>query len=56
MKGMSKKGIMIALGYPAPSFTPDLGSDVWRYWNSRFIKCNIIFKNGKVESISRRDE
>jgi hypothetical protein len=55
IKGMSRKGIMISLGYPAPSFTPVLDSDVWHYWNSRFIKCNVHFKDGEVEYISRVD-
>lgn len=53
IKGMSRKGIMIALGYPAPSFTPALDAGVWHYWNSRFIKCNVHFKDGEVEYISR---
>ena len=53
IKGMSRKGIMIALGYPAPSFTPDLDADVWYYWNNRFVKCNVHFKDGVVEYIRR---
>lgn len=53
-KGMSKKAIMIALGYPAPSFTPNLDADVWHYWNNRFVKCNVHFKNGLVDNITRQ--
>lgn len=54
IEGMSKMGIVIALGYPAPAFTPSLESDVWHYWNSRSIKCNIYFTDGVVDRISKR--
>lgn len=51
IEGMSRKGVMIALGYPVPSFNPDHDSNVWHYWNSRFIKCDVQFKDGEVEYI-----
>jgi hypothetical protein len=49
---MSKKGIMIALGYPVPSFTPSPDADEWHYWKNRFAKCIIHFKDGKVDKIN----
>lgn len=52
--GMSKKGVRVALGYPAPSFTPNLESDVWHYWNSRFKKCDVLFKDDIVEYIGSK--
>ncbi len=54
IKGMSKEGIMVALGYPAPAYTSSLKNDTWQYWNSRFIKCIIDFKDGKAVTIRRR--
>jgi hypothetical protein len=51
-EGMSKKGIMIALGYPVPSLTPSPDADEWYYWNNRFSKCIIHFKDGKVDKIN----
>ncbi|MEJ2199675.1 MAG: hypothetical protein P8X63_01465, partial [Desulfuromonadaceae bacterium] len=34
--GMSKKGIMMALGYPAAHKTPSLDDNTWTYWKDRF--------------------
>jgi hypothetical protein len=50
-EGMSKKGIMIALGYPAPAFTQSLEADIWHYWNNRFSKCEVYFKDDIVERV-----
>jgi len=50
-EGMSKQGILIALGYPAPGFTPSLDSDVWQYWYNRYLKCLIHFEDEKVVKI-----
>lgn len=35
-KGMSKKGVMVALGYPAAHRTPSIDSSSWTYWTNRF--------------------
>ena len=35
-KGMTKNGVMMALGYPATHQTPSLKSDKWTYWTNRF--------------------
>jgi hypothetical protein len=34
--GMSKNGVRIALGYPAPHRTPSLESSSWVYWRNRW--------------------
>ncbi|MBP1750829.1 MAG: hypothetical protein H6Q52_3368, partial [Deltaproteobacteria bacterium] len=50
--GMSKEGVRIAFGYPAPHKTPSLGSDTWIYWTNRFKTIAVHFdKQGKVESV-----
>ena len=50
--GMSKQGVMIALGYPAKSKTPSPESDTWVYWKGRFNMLTVTFgKDGKVGSL-----
>jgi len=49
-KGMSKKGVMIALGYPAPHRTASPDADVWYYWRNRYANYAVNFENGIVAS------
>ena len=50
--GMSKKGIRIALGYPAAHRTPSLGNNSWVYWRNRFRTKVIEFDTeGKAKKI-----
>lgn len=49
-KGMSKKGIMIALGYPCPHKTPSPDVNVWYYWKNRFVSYAVNFENDLVVS------
>jgi len=49
-KGMSKKGVMIALGYPAPHRTASPDADVWYYWRNRYTNYAVNFENGIVAS------
>lgn len=52
LKGMSKKGVMTALGYPAAHKTPSLKENVWMYWKNRFGKRAVTFNSkGKVIKI-----
>jgi hypothetical protein len=53
LPGMSKRGVMLAIGYPPEHATPSLDSDVWTYWKNRFGKMTVSFANGKVVGISR---
>jgi len=50
LKGMTKKGVMIALGYPCPHKTDSPDSDQWNYWRNRFTYYPVNFENGIVES------
>ena len=47
-EGMSKKGVMIALGYPCPHGTPSPDFDTWKYWANRFGNYYVTFENGIV--------
>jgi hypothetical protein len=51
-KGMTRKGIMTALGYPAVHRTPSLDAANYVYWRNRFATTAIEFDgSGKVVSI-----
>jgi hypothetical protein len=50
--GMTKQGVMIALGYPAKHRTPSTDSNTWVYWKGRFNMLTVNFgPDGKVASI-----
>jgi len=50
--GMSRNGVLAALGYPAVHRTPSLDSSTWVYWGNRFRTVAVHFNDkGVVESI-----
>ncbi len=50
--GMTKTGVMTALGYPAAHKTPSLVADSWVYWRNRFKTLAVEFDgNGIVQDI-----
>ena len=51
IKGMSKKAVIAAIGYPPITETPSLEGNAWTYWANRFNRFIVHFKNGKVENI-----
>ncbi len=51
--GMSKEGVLAALGYPARHKTPSLESPSWIYWTNRFKSRRVDFdSSGKVVGVS----
>jgi len=50
-KGMRKKAVVAAIGYPPITETMNLDVDTWVYWSARFNKFNVNFRNGKVSNI-----
>ena len=53
-KGMTRKGVMAALGYPAVHKTPSLDSKTWVYWTNRFRTIAVDFDDhGKVSRVRR---
>lgn len=51
--GMTRDGVMTALGYPAAHRTPDLNGARWIYWQNRFRTLAVDFgADGKVSSIT----
>ena len=41
--GMTKDGVRMALGYPAPHRTPSLENNVWTYWRNRWVMQSVEF-------------
>ncbi|MCQ8105419.1 outer membrane protein assembly factor BamE [Methylomonas sp. SURF-2] len=50
-KGMSRKAVLAAIGYPPLTETPTLNSNDWVYWKHRFDRFVVHFKNDKVDNI-----
>jgi hypothetical protein len=50
-EGMSRQGVIYAIGYPPSHETPKLELDTWKYWKNRFDTMNVHFEGDKVSSI-----
>ncbi|MBI1893135.1 MAG: hypothetical protein HYS14_03360 [Candidatus Rokubacteria bacterium] len=46
--GMTKDGVILAIGYPPEHATPTVESNAWRYWKNRFNTILVHFVDGKV--------
>jgi tRNA A-37 threonylcarbamoyl transferase component Bud32 len=53
LPGMTKDGVILAIGYPPPHRTPSLQSDAWRYWVGRSATMLVQFRDGRVVRIER---
>ena len=51
LKGMTRTGVLVALGYPPIHRTHSLEEDIWTYWKDRSKIRTITFKDGKVDTI-----
>lgn len=50
-KGMQKKAVLAAIGYPPITETPTLQANDWTYWSSRFNRFIVHFDHDKVTRI-----
>ncbi len=50
-KGMSKKAVLIARGYPPVHGTTSLDSNEWKYWEDPQTTTTVLFKNGKSTKV-----
>jgi hypothetical protein len=52
--GMTREGVMTALGYPATHRTPSLDADTWVYWGNRFTTLAVEFDDaGKAIAVPK---
>ncbi len=52
--GMSKEGILLAMGRPPIHATPDLDNDLWTYWVNRWARNILEFDDsGKLKHIEK---
>lgn len=52
MVGMSKEQVLMALGYPSTSDTPQLDATVWRYWWAGFSEYLVHWQGERVGKIT----
>jgi len=50
-KGMSKKAVLAAYGYPPAHKTPSLEGSKWLYWITRWNKIVVTFEGDKVSNV-----
>jgi hypothetical protein len=50
-KGMSRKAVLAAIGYPPQIATPSLDGNEWTYWANRFNRFIVHFKGDRVQEI-----
>ena len=48
--GMSKKAVLVSVGYPPEIATVSTELDTWKYWRHRFGSYFVRFSDGKVAS------
>lgn len=51
MPGMTKDAVVIAIGPPPSHVTYSLDQDEWLYWQNRWGKMRVEFKEGKVSAV-----
>jgi hypothetical protein len=49
--GMSREGVILAIGYPPEHATPNMDANGWKYWKNKFGTMLVEFENGKVSRI-----
>lgn len=50
-EGMTKQGVILAIGYPPEHANPSQDSDQWTYWKNRWDRFIVKFDGGVVASV-----
>ena len=53
LAGMTKEGVILAIGYPPEHKTPSTASDDWRYWTGKLSTMVVQFEDGRVVNIRK---
>ncbi len=54
IKGMTRDGVVLAMGYPPRHQTPNLEANTWKYWVNKFGTMRVVFnEKGLVSQIVR---
>ena len=56
IEGMSKEAVIVAYGYPPKHKTPAQSSNLWTYWDARYIRKIVTFKNNLVTKLEEIKE
>ncbi len=56
MVGMTKEQVIVALGYPLPTKTPNLDSNVWRYSQNSSVEYDVRWENEGVSQVTKAIE
>lgn len=52
MRGMTREQVLMAVGYPVASYTPELDAPLWRYWVSRSGEYQVFWgDDGRVDKV-----
>ncbi len=51
MPGMTREQVLMAVGPPISSETPNLDGKVWRFWIGSFSEFQVVFENDVVKQI-----
>ena len=53
---MSKNSVLVLLGPPSKSRTPEMNSQSWLYWKNRDMVFRLIYRNDKIRQIGSVDD
>lgn len=53
MLGMTREQVIVALGYPLPTKTPNLDSNVWRYSQNGSVEYDVRWENERVSQVTK---
>lgn len=49
--GMTREGVLRAMGYPPSHATPYIERDVWKYWVSKMLTMEVVFSHDLVSEV-----
>ena len=52
-EGMTRKQVLMSLGYPPAHRTPSLDGPQWTYWQNRWVTFTVTFEGDRVASTTR---